>query len=99
MITRKCCLLFLLPTATLAAENRTTPGELVVDPPTLINLGFEWRISGDDNRNASVEVAYRKAGEGPWKKGLPLLRLQGEEISGPGRLPFGLPQHVRREHP
>jgi len=31
---------------------------------TLINLGFEWLISGDDNRNASMEVAYRKAGEG-----------------------------------
>jgi hypothetical protein len=40
MITRKCCLLFLLPTVALAAENRTTPGELVVDPPTLINLAL-----------------------------------------------------------
>ena len=66
--------------ASFASENRTTPGELVVDPPTLINLGFEWLIQGDDNRNASVEVAYRKAGEGAWKRGLPLLRLQHEEI-------------------
>src|SRR5689334_23318102 len=80
MVTPKCSLILLLTVASFAAENRTTPGELVVDPPTLINLGFEWLIRGDDNRNASVEVAFRKAGEGAWKKGLPLFRLQGEEI-------------------
>jgi hypothetical protein len=59
---------------------RVKPGELVTDPPTLINLGFEWLIEGDDNRNASVEVAYRKPGDAAWKKALPLLRLQGERI-------------------
>ena len=31
--------------------------------PTLVSLGFEWRIDGDDNRNAQVTVSYRKAGE------------------------------------
>ena len=80
MVTPKCSLILLLTVASFAAENRTAPGELVVDPPTLINLGFEWLIQGDDNRNASVEVEYRKAGQGAWIKGLPLLRLQGEEI-------------------
>ena len=35
----------------------------MVDPPTLVSLGFEWRISGDDNRNAHVDVTYRKKGE------------------------------------
>jgi hypothetical protein len=59
---------------------KTKPGELVIDPPTLINLGFEWPIEGDDNRNAIVEVAYRRTGETQWKQGLPLLRLQGERI-------------------
>ena len=39
-----------------------TPGELVVEHPTLINLGFEWRIDGDANRNATVDVSFRKAG-------------------------------------
>jgi hypothetical protein len=65
-----------------AAENetKTAPGELVVDPPTLINLGFEWLIQGDSNRNATVEVSYRKRGETQWKRGLPLLRLKGERI-------------------
>ncbi len=33
-------------------ENKVKPGEFVIDPPTLINLAFEWVIEGDDNRNA-----------------------------------------------
>ncbi len=41
-------------------SNQVTPGELVVEHPTLINLGFEWHIDGDANRNASVDVAFRK---------------------------------------
>lgn len=65
-----------------AAGNqvKVRPGELVIDPPTLINLGFEWVIDGDDNRNASVDVFYRKEGSRVWKPALPLLRLQGERI-------------------
>ena len=46
-----------------AAGGAVTAGEFVVDPPTLINLGFEWFIDGDDNRNASVDVSYRKQGD------------------------------------
>ena len=42
--------------------DRVTPGEFTIEPPTLINLGFEWRIDGDANRNAKVEVSYRKVG-------------------------------------
>ncbi len=67
-------------------DDRTTAGELIVDPPTLINLGFEWFIQGDDNRNASVAVAYRKQGAAQWASGLPLLRLQGERISANDRM-------------
>jgi hypothetical protein len=59
---------------------KVKPGELVVDHPTLINLGFEWVIDGDDNRNARVDVSYRKQGDTLWKQALPLLRLQGERI-------------------
>jgi hypothetical protein len=65
------------------ANARVTPGELIVDPPTLINLGFEWLIEGDANRTASVDVSYRKVGEAAWKKAMPLLRLQGERITQP----------------
>src|SRR5258708_23221169 len=65
-----------------AVENqiRVKPGEFIVDHPTLINLGFEWVIEGDDNRNAQVDVSYRKQGDTQWKQGLPLLRLNGERI-------------------
>jgi hypothetical protein len=66
--------------ARAAGADAVTAGEFVVDPPTLINLGFEWFIDGDDNRNATVEVTYRKTGEGQWKHALPLLRLQNERI-------------------
>jgi hypothetical protein len=59
-------------------ENRVTTGEFVVEPPTLIALGFEWYIDGDANRNASVSVSYRKKGTAEWKQGLPLFRLNGE---------------------
>src|ERR1051325_4550124 len=60
--------------------DATTVAEFIVDPPTLINLGFEWFIKGDDNRNASVDVSYRKQGTTDWKQALPMLRLQGERI-------------------
>ena len=60
--------------------NKARPREFIVDHPTLINLGFEWLIEGDANRNAQVEVSYRKRGDAQWKSGLPLLRLQGERI-------------------
>src|SRR5579884_1630364 len=72
--------------AILQNANGVTPGEFLVDPPTLINLGFEWFIDGDANHNASVEVSYRKKGESQWKLGLPLLRLQNEEIYQGDRL-------------
>jgi hypothetical protein len=63
--------------------SRVIPGEFIVDPPTLINLGFEWLIDGDSNRNANVDVSYRKVGDGAWKAGLPLLRLQHERVTQP----------------
>ncbi|MEO8096614.1 MAG: hypothetical protein ABI811_02860 [Acidobacteriota bacterium] len=60
--------------------NIVSTDEFLVDPPTLINLGFEWFIRGDDNRNAAVAVTYRKKGDTAWKQALPLLRLKGERI-------------------
>jgi hypothetical protein len=58
---------------------KVTPGEFVIEHPTLINLGFEWRVDGDANRNASVDVSFRKQGETAWQKALPLVRLHGEQ--------------------
>jgi hypothetical protein len=64
------------------AQSDVTAGELTVERPTLVSLGFEWRISGDENRNATVEVAYRRQGEGTWHQALPLFRLQNEPVTG-----------------
>jgi len=79
---RSALLLALVATATsLHAADRVTAGEFYTERPTLISLGFEWKIDGDDNRNASVAVTYRKKGETAWKEGLPLLRLGGERVN------------------
>ena len=61
-------------------NNAVTSGEFIVEPATLLNLGFEWKISGDDNRNASVTVQYRKTGATQWHDAQPLLRLGDEKV-------------------
>ena len=63
------------------AENQTTTGKLVIDAPTLTAIGVEWKITGDDNRNAAVEVSFRRKGEQAWRKALPLLRIHHEVIN------------------
>jgi hypothetical protein len=78
--------------AAACCQNNTVPGELIVDPPTLVSLGFAWNISGDDNRNARVDVTYRRKGETQWKTGLPLSRLQHEQVLG------GLPREGGRHY-
>lgn len=62
------------------AENGTAAGRFVVEHPTLLNLGFEWEIRGDANRNATVAVQFRAAGETRWREALPLERIGGENV-------------------
>ena len=95
--------LLLCPPAPLWAQGAVTaqgdtplpdvavPGELVIEPPTLMNLGFEWFIQGDADRDASVEVAYRRAGAEAWSAALPLLRLGGERIYAESRVHVEVP--------
>jgi len=81
--------------AQVTTQANTISGEFTVEPPTLISLGFEWRITGDDNRNASTNVTYRKKGEQQWRESLPLMRQQREEIGvapGPGAATEGAPR-------
>jgi len=80
-------LLIALFPALSQSQTATVAGDFRIDPPTLTALGFEWNISGDDNRNARVEATYRKKGEREWRKALPLFRLQRESVTngGPGR--------------
>jgi len=69
-------------TASSVVSNRTRIGDFIVEPATLRCAGFEWMIYGDENRNASVSVKYRKKGTAEWKDALPLLRIGGEKIYG-----------------
>jgi hypothetical protein len=63
------------------AADKAIAKEFITERPTLLSLGFEWHIDGDDNRNATVAVSYRKKGEQTWKEGLPLLRIGNERIN------------------
>ena len=84
LISGICC------SATLSAQeagnasprNQTRTDKFTVEPPTLVCAGFQWTISGDENRNASVTVQYRKKGGQAWLEALPLLRIGGEHIYG-----------------
>ena len=82
--------ILLLGATRARAADRTASQDFFTEPPTLISLGFEWYIDGDDNRNASVAVSYRKQGDAVWKEGLPLLRLQHERLNS-GPLQFTAP--------
>jgi hypothetical protein len=82
MYRRIAAVIVALPWATAVfAADRTTVKDFIIEPPTLVSLGFEWRIDGDDNRNAIVSVSYRKKGEQAWKEGPPLLRIGNERIN------------------
>lgn len=72
--------LFLLAACLLPAQNAVTPGRFYVEHPTLLNLGFEWAIEGDGNRNSTVEVRFRKTGTDAWRPAMPLLRIGGEQV-------------------
>ena len=70
----------LLLAAALQVQNATEAGRFHVEHPTLLNAGFEWAITGDANRNASVSVQFRAVGETAWRNALPLVRIGGENI-------------------
>lgn len=71
----------------------TQVGELTIEHPTLISLGFDWRISGDANVNATARVSYRKKGETSWKEYLPLLRTGRGRMVNYGFGNFNDPNH------
>jgi len=81
------------------SANAVRAGAFHTERPTLLSLGFSWRISGDDNRNATVAVTYRRADEKAWKQGLPLFRMGGEFIAGPKPMFGGLNYYDYRVPP
>jgi hypothetical protein len=62
--------------AAMAGNASEAVGAPIQDPPTLHCLAVYWIIKGDDNKNARVDVQYRKAGAADWRKGPPLFRVE-----------------------
>lgn len=59
-----------------AAQENSIPLEVEPDLPTLRCLGVRWRVAGDTNRNASVAVRYRRAGDEAWLHAMALRRIE-----------------------
>ncbi len=76
----RACFLSSILVGAARADDATEAGALLVEHPTLENLGFQWAITGDANRNATVAVQYRAVGEAAWRPALPLLRIGGERV-------------------
>lgn len=56
------------------------PDTPALDRPTLMALGVQLPISGDENRSASVTLRYRAVGAPTWKDAPALLRVKPETI-------------------
>jgi len=63
-----------------SGQSAIVAGELSADRPTINCLGFNWSVTGDDNRNAHVAVQYRRANESQWHDAQPLLRQKNEVV-------------------
>src|SRR6185436_6388303 len=64
------------------ADDALHVGAVVLDRPTVITLGVQLLISGDDDHDAQVAVRYRPVGTPTWRSGMPLFRVRPEDVSG-----------------
>lgn len=60
----------------LAGNDAAPAGEPVLERPTLRSLGAYWVIKGDDNKNAAIQLEYRKASDQDWRRGADLFRVE-----------------------
>src|SRR4051812_14928411 len=79
---RWTALVTLVLAGTAGAANTLIVGMGKVDPPTVISLGVQLLISGDDNHNAAVTLRYRPLGATVWRQGLALVRVHPEVVTG-----------------
>lgn len=75
-------LLLIIVFKSSVAQDFTIPGEVTTPYPTIINLGVEWNIQGDDNLNGTVTVQFRENETSDWKQGMPLRRIPAGKIYG-----------------
>ena len=88
-------LLWSLPLS--AATDKATVKEFVTEPATLLSLGFEWRIDGDDNRNATVCRVLPQEGRAG-VEGRPAAAPHRPRADQRERAPIHHAEHVRGQH-
>jgi hypothetical protein len=79
---RSIVVMLLLAATAARADDVLHPGAVNVDRPTVITLGVQWLISGDDNHNARVGVRYRPTGTSTWQTAMDLFRVHPESVVG-----------------
>src|SRR5437016_4422162 len=65
-----------------AVDNVLHPGAVNVDRPTVVTLGVQLLISGDDDHDARVAVRYRPTGDPVWRDAMDLFRVHPASVSG-----------------
>jgi hypothetical protein len=68
--------LVLSTSVSLGADPARVQSDPQLERPTLHSLGVYWIIQGDDNRNASIHLEFRKRGAPSWRAGAPLVRVE-----------------------
>jgi uncharacterized repeat protein (TIGR01451 family) len=56
-----------------AGQNAVLPGSIRADA-TFEHIGAVWTITGDDNHNSQLTLAFRASGETAWHPGAPAMR-------------------------
>ena len=74
--------LVLLAAAAVRADDVLHPGMVGVDRPTVVTLGVQLLVTGDDNHNARVAVRYRPLGTETWRSAMDLFRVHPESVVG-----------------
>ena len=64
------------------ADDVLDVGSANVDPPTLVSLGVQLLVTGDDDHDAQVGVRYRPLSSATWKTAMDLFRVRPESVGG-----------------
>ena len=64
------------------ADDVLHPGAVQLDRPTVVTLGVQLLITGDDDHDARVAVRYRALGDTVWRSGMDLVRVRPEVVVG-----------------
>ena len=85
-VVRSALLLVLLPFLAIPCSARADdvlhPGTLNLDRPTLVTLGVQLLVTGDDDHDARVGVRYRAVGSPIWRTAMDLFRVHPESVVG-----------------